>query len=528
MLTNYTNFVALDLSEEDMRRPIVLSHLRGTYDRPIIVSCKKTICVNTFGRDPAIAANRVAFLRQENGYYPSVGQVSDLAALALIDCQFVVLQGLTFDQCWPGALDLNNCQNIAVLDCSFGPSTIAIGANGIDTRDIWVERCTFNQTKKRQLWDEIEWRQVHGSYANSPAGGVVEGDQRQFDGDFFRAWNIAGNVTIRDCDIVDAFNGIHFFNSVDDQPPDSDRSIVRFNNGRRSAANVLIENNRFVRVRDNCIEPEDHAWNWVVRSNTFDNCYAPYSFELKRAGWFYIYDNHHWLKQPAKIGGRVGSSGFKLGGLQENEGDFYVFNNSWLFEHGERLFRKRALGRMKHFNNAINLKNGTRRLFGSGWQAAGGTTTDPSEEESSRFTRRWKHFQIEMNGDWIRELGGLDWRDYVAMGYALGNDTSNRHPGYERATRRSERKKRQYWLKPSKQMRKSGTGWTMILPGFDEAGRGSEEDREKFQKPYKVSIPAGEGVGAGMTKKRLKFFKKKLRFVPDFPVSRSSISDARD
>ncbi|MCP4185044.1 MAG: hypothetical protein GY761_17325 [Hyphomicrobiales bacterium] len=512
--------IDLDSCREDLHRPIVLSNIRGTYDRPVVVICKSTISINTFGIDPAKAANRIACLRQENGFYPSVGQVSDQAALALINCQFVVLRHLNFDQCWPGSLDLNNCQNIVVCDCKFGACTIAIGANGNDTRDIWVERCTFNQTPKRHLWDTIEWRQVHGSYANSTAGGVQKGDQRQFDGDFFRAWNIIGNVTIRDCDIIDAFNGIHFFNSLDNLSPDENRSLSRFNNGRRSASNVLIENNRFVRIRDNCIEPEDHAWNWVVRSNTFDNCYAPYSFELKRAGWFYIYDNHHWIPDPATIGARIHNSGFKLGGAQQNEGDFYIFNNSWLFEDDERLFRKKTLGRMKHFNNAVRWKKKHGRLFGSGWMKPGGTLNDPSIEEKKRFTRRWKNFDIEMNGDWIYGLDGVVWQDYQKAGYALGKNTSNNRPGYLQPTHRPKSRKDQYWLKPSKPMQESGAEWTMRLPGYDEAGKGDKN----FQKYYQVLIPAGGGVGAGLTDTRLDLFKKHLRFVPDFPVLPSSVA----
>lgn len=510
---------SINLSDEDLSRPVVLAHLRGTYDNPVIVTCDQTISINTFGCDPAIAANRIAYLRQENGFYPSVGQVGDQAALALVDCQFVVLKGLKFDQCWPVALDLNSCQNIAILDCTFGASTIAIGANGIDTRDIWIERCCFTQTPPRHLWDEVKWDQVHGSYENSDAGGVVKHDQRQFDGDFFRAWNIAGNVTIRDCDIVDAFNGIHFFNSVDDVLPGDDRSAVSFNNGRRSASNVLIENNRFVRVRDNCIEPEDHAWNWVVRSNTFDNCYAPYSFELKRAGWFYIYDNHHWLDELATVGSRQGASGFKLGGDQQNEGDFYIFNNSWLFKKGERLFRKRALGRLKHYNNAILLTAGERRLFGSDWQTAGGTKSDPAEEESRRFTRRWDHFQIKMDGDWLYELRKKNPQDYRDFGYPLGDHTMAWRPGYSKATWRPGHPRKQKWLKPSAAMLSSGIAFEMRLPGYDEAGKSKVD----FQKNYLVKVPKGKGVGAGMTEDRLAFYAKHLRFVPDFPVLKQKV-----
>ncbi len=412
---------------QNLDTPIVHTNLRGTFENPVIIVGNGTISLNLYGEDPAIAAARVAYMRQENGFFPSVGQISDQAAVVLHGCQFVVLRGFKFDDCWPAALYLNDCQHTVILDCDFGACTQAIGANGVDTRDIWVERCTFNQTRKNQLWDEIEWNQVHGSFENAAKGGVVPSDHRHLDGDFFRAWNIAGNVTIRDCDISDAFNGIHFFNSLDDLPADTDRSGVRFNNARRASVNVLIENNRFTNVRDNCIEPEDHAWNWVVRSNTFKDCLAPYSFELKRAGWFYIYDNHHWFeKSKDEIKGkRKSAAGFKFGGGQKNEGDFYIFNNSWLSHQGERLLRQRVLGRMKHFNNCIKMTNGRRRLFGAEWSKPDNGLDDETAKkaEGRRFTKRWGEFKIEMNGDWIFEKNGEDWRDYAIAGYPIGFQT---------------------------------------------------------------------------------------------------------
>ena len=226
----------LRLSECDVTKPIVLSNLRGTFDEPIVVRCKSLISINTFGKDPAKASNQIALDRQQNGFYPHVGQISDQAAVTLFNCQFVVLQNLSFADSWPTALYLNDCQNIAVMDCDFDGSTTAIAANGVDTRDIWVEGCRWQQTAKNALWEEIEWREVHGSFENAPVGGVLlDTDKRHLDGDFFRAWNIAGNVTIRDNDIEDCFNGVHFFNSVDDIEMPKDRSMARFNNGRRSA-----------------------------------------------------------------------------------------------------------------------------------------------------------------------------------------------------------------------------------------------------------------------------------------------------
>ena len=62
----------------------------------------------------------------------------------------------------------------------------------------------------------------------------VAKDQRHFDGDFFRAWDIAGNVTIRNNTIRDAFNGIHFFNRVDLLDHGVTGDPLLFNGHRRS------------------------------------------------------------------------------------------------------------------------------------------------------------------------------------------------------------------------------------------------------------------------------------------------------
>ncbi|MFW8646327.1 hypothetical protein ACOJBO_46300 [Rhizobium beringeri] len=115
----------------------------------------------------------------------------------------------------------------------------------------------------------------------------IENDARAYDGDFFRAWNIAGYVVIKNNIIADAFNGIHFFNQVAE-------SIVE-----SCSRNVLIEGNWFIRIRDNAIEPEHFAWNWTVRHNVIVDCYVPFSLQMARSGYFYIYGNIGWnLRKP--------------------------------------------------------------------------------------------------------------------------------------------------------------------------------------------------------------------------------------
>jgi len=497
--------------------PIVLTGLRGTYDKPIIVTRSKKGVISLPLTDPSGYANRIAYKRQESGFYPSVGQAADQAALVLSDCQYVLVRDLAFKDCWQTSIYIDRSQNIAILDCDFSGGTIAIGANGIETRDILIQGCSWQQTEKNVMWDSIDWEAIHGSYENAERGVDLDNDYRHFDGDFFRAWNIAGNVTIRENTIKDAFNAIHFFNSVDALPPGVRGDTLRFNSGRRSSSNVLIENNLFERIRDNCIEPEDHAWNWVVRGNSFADCYAPYSFELDRAGWFYVYNNHHWMENPpgskAKSE-RKGGSGFKCGGKQDNEGDIYVFNNSWLFKNGERLFRKGTLGRLKHYNNAVKVLGGRSRLFGSDWQLsdeADASTEQIAKSEQRRFTQRWDHFQIEMNGDWVFDKNGID--AYRFAGYEFGEGTKSKDPGYTKPSGPAKLPV----LRPGKHTQNAGVAWRMRLPGFNEAVRADA----KAAANYELLIPKGGPVGAGVSKGLLKILEAHLTFLPDPPLNYS-------
>ena len=498
--------------------PIYLCGLRGTFEQPIVITRRPGYVVSLPLTDPAGWANQIAYRRQEAGNYPVVGPVSNMAALMLSDCQFVLLRDLEFEDCWPTAIYLDRCQNIGIVDCHFRGGTIAIGANGIDTRDILIESCSWQQTDENEMWDGITWDEIHGSYENASRAVDLANDQRQYDGDFFRAWNIAGAVTIRGNRIRDAFNGIHFFNSVDALPPGKKSDTLKFNGGRAAASGVLIEDNLFERVRDNCIEPEEHAWNWVVRNNSFADCYATYSFEFERAGWFFIYNNHHWiLNPPGRLteDSRTGGSGFKCGGEQRNEGGIYVFNNSWLFQGTERLFRKGAIGRLRHYNNAVKtLPNFNGRLFGKNWKKRDDFDVTPeqlADAESKRFTRRWTQMGIEMNGDWICDNNSVE--SYRDAGYALGPGTRDKDPGYDGPvdTRGLP------ILRPSRRMRRAGVEWQLELPGYEETQRAAEDKREKLGEQYRMTIPARGPVGAGVPKKFLEQIGCRLTFLPDDP-----------
>ncbi|MEM7461582.1 MAG: hypothetical protein AAF362_02770 [Pseudomonadota bacterium] len=442
----------LELCSDEYQNPLVLTGLVGTSDQPITIRPKKneqaTFTSGWKDDEARIWANKAADQRQRSGYYPSVGHLGDQAMLVLRNCQFVIIRGIDFKNCWPTAIYLDNCQNIVLHDLKFTGGTIAIGANGIDTRDLIVQHCCWRQdtSKKNKMWNSIPWPRIHGASNNSDAPDVdIYGDYRYWDGDFFRAWNVTGNVIIRDNHVSDAFNGIHFFNSHDRLAPGVVASQLQFNGGRQASANVLIERNSFTRIRDNIFEPEYHAWNWVIRYNHMRDCYRPFSFEFERAGWIYVYGNTASFKSSPSTKmstedkekypsseWRKSPSLFKPNGPQLNEGPIYVLNNSWYMATGKGLLPKFVLGRLVHANNLAEFEHPEKgMLFGKdGMKAISMPWSEEYEKtaEASRFTRRWREYKIEIFSDTANDSNFPE--VYRQVGYPIGSETINKYPGF--------------------------------------------------------------------------------------------------
>lgn len=446
------------------RTPIVIDGATGTRDRPIIIRALQpksggdapTFCGSMSFAQARRWANEKAAQREKAGHYPAIGYLGDQAILTLRNCQFVVIDGIHFDSCWPTAIYLDRSQHIVINDVHFRSGTIAIGANGIETRDIVVQHCTWQQDLSgSDMWNRVPWSRVHGASNNSASGHVdLEDDYRLWDGDFFRGWNVGGNIVIRHNQISDAFNGIHFFNTFDRLAPGVEASSLEFNGGRQSTSNILIEHNRFTRIRDNVFEPEYHAWNWVIRHNHLYDCYRPFSFEFARAGYFYVYGNTAaFVSKPAKdvsdkdkkeLKGKLrrNPSLFKPRGTQRNEGELYVFNNSWHMGVGKGIYPKFALGKLVSVNNAMQFGDPAKaRMFGSDGAKK---SSDPNnidaelKDEEGRFTRRW-HTGCRTPGNIpgysIRIYGELGNDDnfpdvYESRGYELGPQCIPKSPQF--------------------------------------------------------------------------------------------------
>ncbi|MDN2581399.1 hypothetical protein [Aquibium sp. ELW1220] len=422
--------------------PLVIEGAAGTQRQPVIIGPgggkRRGPSIFTSGLEMdavRLWANSLADRRQRAGCYPSVGQVGDFAMLTLRNCRYVAIHGLDFDGCWPTAIYLDNCQHVVIHDVRFRGGTIAIGANGIDTHDVIVQHCDWQQdtSEGHDMWHRIPWARIHGASDNEKNAAVdLASDWRCFDGDFFRAWNVSGNLIIRRNRVSDAFNAIHVFNSHDTLAPGVAPDGLTFNGGRQASANVLIEDNDFVRIRDNVFEPESHAWNWVIRRNRLRDCFRPFSFELDRAGWFYVYENTGaFTSRPStdlspadakRFEPRMNPTLFKLGGAQRNEGPIHVVNNSWFMGVGKGVFASGALGRLIHANNVVQFGPKAKAgMFGPDGPASSPASSSDAAAEATRFTRRWSELGIRMFADVSNDPSFPD--GYGRVGYPLGGDT---------------------------------------------------------------------------------------------------------
>ncbi|MGO8095991.1 right-handed parallel beta-helix repeat-containing protein [Rhizobium leguminosarum] len=401
--------------------PLVLSSVSGSQQQPVVIHGNGAVID---GGEPyedyRKIANRLSAVQEANGRFPGIYYVADNAALVLRNCQWVVIEDLNFEGCWPTAIYLDNCQHITLRRLHIRGSTIAIGAAGPYTRHLLIEECDWIQDLQShgeadlatirescavnaeldpgncRLWRKISWAQVHGNIEDTESRVDVEKDERGFDGDFFRAWTIAGYVVLRNNIILDAFNGIHFFNDA------ADSTVEDF------CRNIVIENNWFVRIRDNAIEAEDYAWNWTVRGNRFVDCYMPFSLEMRRSGYFYIYGNLGWNQHrpgPDDDGRNFGQL-FKFPKQHEAVGPHYVFNNSWMLRGP--ISKRNRIRQFHHLNNAIGYYGaaGLSTLqdsvpFGAGWQSTPKEGQDETSLEGEHFTRLWQELDIRFDGDLI-------------------------------------------------------------------------------------------------------------------------------
>jgi len=357
-------------------------------------------------------AQQISEEQEKLGKYPGIQTIIMEGFFVFTNCDWVTVRGFYVEGVWPTVIAIDNCRHVLIDDFHIRESTFAVFAMGPETEHIIVENCNWLQDiTKGDLWFRIGWHQMHD-------GPAKPNDSRAYDGDFFRAVNIRGNVTIRNNTVSHAFNGVHMYNRNKDKT---------LNN------NVRIYGNTFNYIRDNPIEPENAASNWWVYNNRMFNCHKWFSFEMAVSGYFFVFGNVGWFDSlPGPISDdQYGGAVFKLPVSTEvTEGKHYVFHNSWYLRSS--YIKKKHLPRFYHFNNAIQYcqpgNHGAfenqpmcvpaKPFFGKGASIPPKTPYDVKKQ----FTREWDELDIKFFNDVIGH------QDYPAnlrlMGYDIGQATS--------------------------------------------------------------------------------------------------------
>ncbi len=373
-------------------RPLLLKRIRGRADAPVVLRGQPGVVLDGGQSFESFNPIAVELSRDlvEDGAYPGVYPIADQGFVRIIDCDWLRLENLTFRGCWPTAIAILSSRNVALTGHDIVGGSFAIHASGRSTAGLDIGHCTWVQdpSPDRRLWRELGWERVHRAHP------VLDSDARAYDGDFFRAIAIAGDVSIHDNVIENAFNAIHLYN-VSLERPDPD-----LNN------NVRIFRNRFRYIRDNAIEPEYGGYNWWIHHNSFYNVHKWLSLELRRSGQFYIFGNTGWFdEQPGPPDdNHRGGAVFKLLAEPEDTGlGHYIFHNSWYLRSG---YAKRHRARnLLHFNNAIEYCGPDapagagctwpKSLFGYSLREAPSAICD----ERDRFTISWAELNVRMVGD---------------------------------------------------------------------------------------------------------------------------------
>jgi hypothetical protein len=357
--------------------PLLLKNLAGTASAPIELIASEGVVFDGGRRyeDFRLEANHEARKLQmrKPPDFPGVYELAHKGHIRLHNCSHVQIKGAEFRGCWPTGIALKNCQNITLAHLKMQEGTFAIFAGGHTTQGLTIEHCTWVQDITRdRMWRVIPWTNIHGEQT------VEDEDDRGLDGDFFRSFGIAGDVTIRHCHIEHAFNGIHMYHS--------DR------NGRDPNLNrgVRIYGNTFSHIRDNAVEPEWGASDWWVYHNDIHNTHKLFSIECRRMSHVYVFGNTGWFDDtPSRV--TESYNGGAVWKCPRNPlpapGYMYVFNNSFYIR--SPYIKKKRLRNFKHFNNAIQFCQSDNHPDGACQNLSTIFGNSLSTFEKDRFTKQW-------------------------------------------------------------------------------------------------------------------------------------------
>jgi hypothetical protein len=185
-----------------------------------------------------------------------------------------------FRDCWYAAVASYASTNITLRNSVIEGSTwgfLAVGrrdtpqtAHSFEvTGNLWKQSPASYRQSSPSCDIRNDWDCPASVYADIPWGVSHHHFWSPLNGALFRSKDILGNVKFANNYVYDAYNGIRATIS----------SSCRRNAACRDRTNLGFEiaGNVFKNIRDNPIEPEGHAANWIIKQNIFVNVHAAVS-----------------------------------------------------------------------------------------------------------------------------------------------------------------------------------------------------------------------------------------------------------
>jgi hypothetical protein len=185
-----------------------------------------------------------------------------------------------FRDCWYAAVASYASTHISLRNSVVEGSTwgfLAVGkrdtpqtAHSFEvTGNLWKQSPSSYRQSSQSCDIRNDWDCPASVYADIPWGISHHHFWSPLNGALFRSKDIMGGVKFADNYVYDAYNGIRATISAS----------CRKNSECRDRTNLGFEisGNVFKNIRDNPIEPEDHAAYWIIKQNSFVNVHAAVS-----------------------------------------------------------------------------------------------------------------------------------------------------------------------------------------------------------------------------------------------------------